>query len=240
MRVCLRFLNYAFGTPRRGFEALEPLDIEEVELWDVQHKGTGVRHALAVVTVTPTDASAALMVTKHLVSLLERAGFRILEALPGGSPREADHDLVVERFGCRGKCSMEVKLMQIGDDALQAARQRERASALESSCWMNCAKGRQGFAGGFLCILQMPPPMTGGSLEQRVSRGKLNIDFYRVVQDGSWDWVSDFGWPALAAPVRDVSRSRSPAPLQVVAKAAPRAPPQSDATNDKTILGCGD
>lgn len=117
--------------------------------------------------------------------------------------------------------------MQIGDDALQSARQRERASALGSSCWMNCTKGRQGFVGRFLCILQMPPPMTGGSLEQRMSKGKFKIDFYSVVQDGSWDWLSDFGWPALAVPVRGVSRSRSPAPSQVVAKAAPRASPKA-------------
>ena len=209
------FLYYAFGRPRRGLEALEPSDVDEVELWDVQHKGTGVRHALATVKVAPTDASLSLKIAKHLISLLEKASFRILEALPGGSPRDGDHDLIVERLGCRGRCSMEVKLMQIGDSALQAARSRERTAALAMACWNNCTKGRQGFIGRFLCMLQIPPPMTGGSLEERVPKGKLKIDFYRVVQDGSWDWVSDYGWPALAAPVRDVSRSRSPAPSQV-------------------------
>ena len=121
--------------------------------------------------------------------------------------------------------------MQIGDDELErAARGRERASALASPYWVNCNKGRQGFVGRLLCIWQMPPPHEGGSLEQRMSKGKLRIDLYRAVQDGSWDWVPYMGWQTPVAPPRDAARSRSPAPLRAAAaraKAEPRAAPKA-------------
>ena len=175
------FWYLAFGRPRRGLYSLEPTDVAEVEVWNVRNADSGVEHKSAVASVTPEDARLALRAATLVVEAVEKTGLRIIEAMPAGPPRQGDHDLVVERRGVRGRGGMEVKLMQVRD-ALENARQRDRASAAGSPCWVNCRKTREGFVERFLAIWQIDP-WSGGTLEQRLEAGVLKIDVMRATQD---------------------------------------------------------
>ena len=228
------FWYLAFGRPRRGLYALEPGDVDEVELWNVTNEATGVQHRSALVSVSQRDAAAAALTAATLiVEKLEGYGLRLLEALPAGKPRVGDHDLVVERRGARGRCSMEVKLMQIGEVAMTDARVRERTAAMTSSCWLHARKTRHGYVERFLTIWHMCPPGSGGTLEERLASGRLRIDVLRAVSAEVWEWAPFAGWAGAslgndAAPVSAAaSRSRSPPRVRraVAVAPAPEAAP---------------
>ncbi len=235
------FWYLAFGRPRRGLYALEPGDVDEVELWSVTNEATGVQHRSALVSVSQDDAAAALTTATSIVERLEGHGLRVLEALPAGPPRIGDHDLVVERRGARGKGSMEVKLMQIGAVAMTHARDRERGDAQTSRCWLNARKTRDGYVERFLAIWHMCPPSTGGTLEDRLARGRLRIDVLRAVSAEVWEWAPFAGWagfnlgnvvapaPAAAARSRSPPRAGRAAAAAPAPKAAPKAAPRPGA-----------
>jgi hypothetical protein len=236
--VLEHFLYRAFGKPRRGLYALMPGDVASVDLWDVTNADTLVTHRCATVDVSVEDAVLALSVAIWIVEGLENHGLRILEALPAGEPRVGDHDLVVERRGVRGKGSVEVKVMQVGE-GLEAARTRERKAAEESACWVNARKSREGFAERFLAIWQADPPSTGGTLESRLEEGCLRVDVLRAQPEDLWEWTAFAGWPGynLASAARSNNSSsdaRSRSPLSRVA--SPKAA-QSEGSSQSSAKG---
>ena len=229
------FLYLGLGRPRHGLNALTGADVAEVDVFGVKSVQTGVEHRVAALSVEPADAELALATARSVVVGLEGMGLRVLDALPSGLPGRADHDLVVERTGARGRGSVEVKLMQIGaPSALETARARERAAAAASNCWAGAPKGpRGGFVERFLAMWVCEPQFAGGTLAQRLAKGKLRVDVMRCGPGGQWTWTPFSGWagfnlgnsaaPPAPPPLRPLPPRASSAPP------AQRAPPPSAA-----------
>ena len=102
---------------RRGFNALSWSSVRVIEMRNVIINDR--RHSLIEVGVPQRDAEMALRVARAVVERLEKAGFRMLDAIvpqkdvDGGTVGE--HDLIAERFGKHGKSSVEVKCRCIKD-----------------------------------------------------------------------------------------------------------------------------
>ena len=85
-----------------------------------------------------------------------KTGLRIVESLPAGPLQQGDHDLVVGCRDARGRGSVEAKLLQLLG-ALENARQKNRASAAGTPCWVDCRKPHDGFVDWFLANLAEQP-----------------------------------------------------------------------------------
>ena len=198
------FLYLGLGMPRHGLNSLTAGDVSEVSLSGVTNTVTGVLHKVAILAVDIIDAELGLKMARLVVEKLEQIGLRVLDALPLGPPGRADHDLVVERTGARGRGSVELKLMQIGAPSVLAdARKRHRTAAEQNVCWAGAPKNhtsKNGFVERFLVLWVCEPQQAGGTLEARLPKGKLRVDVLQYVKDlaesegFAWNWIPFCGW----------------------------------------------
>jgi hypothetical protein len=163
-----RFWFLAFRD-RRGMGSLAWGDVASVELHGASVSGR-TRSSL-VVGLTRADSELALRVARAVVSLVERHGFRVLDAVvPQKSAvaarvgRVGEHDLVCERrAGARGLSSVEVKLRQVNvSGRLPVVRRQVQLEAW--AMWPDTKADTQRAWAERLCVLLVWGPGNSFSL----------------------------------------------------------------------------
>ena len=178
---------------RKGMNALVSGDVTTVELRKVFVGNR--KHEKLNVALSRDDAQLALGAARAVCDLIERNGFRILDAVVpqriGQGRIVGEHDLVCERReGFGGRSSFEIKFRRVlNDRSLPLVR-----SQLREEAWRMCGHGN-GLGRGFVervCLLLRWGP--GASDPFALGSWSASFAEARVVEGGA-DWKVLWGWP---------------------------------------------